>query len=275
MQTVQIFTHSPSQWVVARAPRGVWKAKPLDDGAVERFRAAVALHGLRFPVAHDSYLINLASPDAELWKRSAAAFRTEIERAARLGLFGVVMHPGSALGAAPERGLAQVVKGLDKVHRETPGAGCLTLLETTAGQGTNLGWRFEELAWIRERVEEPGRVGVCVDTCHIFAAGYPIHTRDGYRRTVDELERIVGLEHVKMFHLNDSAKGLGSRVDRHAGIGRGAIGAEPFGWLLRDRRFASLPMCLETPKGKENGEELDAVNLRVLREQASSTSRKR
>ncbi len=255
MDVVQLFTKNNNQW----------KAKPIAQSEIDEFRAAVKTTGVRLPVAHDSYLINLASPDKALWQKSLDAFTIELERAEALGLMGVVMHPGSHLDSTPEEGLARVVKALDEAHRQTRGFQTLTLLETTAGQGSNLGYRFEHLASIANDVAASERIGVCVDTCHIFAAGYPIKTKAEYKATMNEFDRVVGIERIRAFHLNDSVREFGSRVDRHAKIGAGKLGLEPFRHLLNDRRFASTPMYLETPKGVEDGEELDTVNLRTLR----------
>lgn len=256
MDCVQLFTKNNNQW----------NGKPLTDDDVRLFRAALEQTGVRLPVAHDSYLINLASPDDALWNKSIDAFTIELERAEALGLIGVVMHPGSFVSSTEEAGLARIVKALDLAHHRTAGFKTETLLETTAGQGTNLGHRFEHLAHILGDIAAPERVGVCVDTCHIFAAGYPIATPDEYAATMDEFDRVIGLNRIRAFHLNDSVKDLGSRVDRHAKIGAGKLGIEPFRHLLNDPRFANIPMYLETPKGEEDGEQLDAINLRTLRE---------
>ncbi|MGQ0636466.1 MAG: deoxyribonuclease IV [Planctomycetaceae bacterium] len=255
MDCVQLFTKNNNQW----------RAKPISPAEVDAFRAALAQTGVGLPCAHDSYLINLASPDEALWRKSLEAFVVELERAEALGLIGVVMHPGSFVTSSEKAGLARVVEALDEAHRATPGLRTRTLIETTAGQGTNLGHRFEHLATILQRVEAPERLGVCVDTCHIFAAGYPLATPDEYAATMAELDRVIGLARVCAFHLNDSVKERGSRVDRHAKIGAGRLGLEPFRHLLNDPRFAAIPMYLETPKGEEEGESLDAINLRTLR----------
>jgi deoxyribonuclease-4 len=255
MDTVQIFTKNNNQW----------RAKPLTDAEVDQFRAALEQSGLKLPCAHDSYLINLASPDDALWQKSIDAFVVELERAESLGLIGVVMHPGSFVTSTAEAGLARIVDALDVAHRRTAGLQTQTLLETTAGQGSNLGHRFEHLAAILDRVREPERIGVCVDTCHIFAAGYPITSAADYASTMSEFDRVIGIERIRAFHLNDSVKDLGSRVDRHAKIGAGKLGLEPFRHLLNDPRFTRVPMYMETPKGEEAGEQLDAINLRTLR----------
>lgn len=256
MDCVQLFTKNNNQW----------KAKPLSEEDVKLFQAALAETGIKCPCAHDSYLINLASPDDALWEKSLDAFAHEIERADALGLIGVVMHPGSHVTSTPEEGLGRIVQALDVAHDRTNGCETLTLLETTAGQGSNLGHRFDHLAHILNSAAQPERFGVCVDTCHIFAAGYRISTPSEYRATMKEFDEVVGLDKIRAFHLNDSVRELGSRVDRHAKIGAGKIGIEPFRFLLNDKRFADVPMYMETPKGEEDGEQLDAINLRTLRE---------
>jgi deoxyribonuclease-4 len=255
MDVVQLFTKNNNQW----------RAKPISPAEIDEFRAALKATGIRFPVAHDSYLINLASPDDALWQKSLEAFTIELERAEALGLIGVVMHPGSHVDSSADEGFKRIVKALDQVHQRTKGFRALTLLETTAGQGSNLGYRFEHLARIANHVAAPERIGVCLDTCHIFVAGYPITSKAEYAATMGEFDRVVGIERIRAFHLNDSVRELGSRVDRHAKIGAGKLGLAPFRHLLNDPRFAGTPMYLETPKGVEDGENLDAINLRTLR----------
>lgn len=255
MSTVQIFTKNNNQW----------RAKPLTDDDVRRFRSAVDAHGLQVPCSHDSYLINLASPKDDLWEKSLEAFVVELERAEMLGLAGVVMHPGSYVESTEQQGLKRIVKALDQVHKRTQGVGVQTWLEVTAGQGTNLGYRFEHLGEIIRRSKEPERFGVCIDTCHIFAAGYGLKTREEYEATMQKLDEQVGLDRVRAFHLNDSKREQGSRVDRHEHIGEGHLGLEPFRFVVNDPRFADRPMYLETKKEKRDGEEMDAVNLRTLR----------
>jgi deoxyribonuclease-4 len=255
MDVVQLFTKNSNQW----------KARPISEAEINEFRGAVKSTGVQFPVAHDSYLINLASPDEALWQKSLEAFTIELERAEALGLIGVVMHPGSCIDSSEDDGLARIIAALDKAHKSTSGFQTLTLLETTAGQGSNLGYKFEHLARIANDVAAPERVAACVDTCHIFAAGYPITGKAEYTATMDEFDRVVGIQRIRAFHLNDSLRELGSRVDRHAKIGAGKLGLEPFRHLLNDPRFAQVPMYMETPKGEEDGEQLDAINLRALR----------
>ncbi|MCA9096996.1 MAG: deoxyribonuclease IV [Planctomycetaceae bacterium] len=255
MDCVQLFTKNNNQW----------NGKPITPEDIKLFRDRLEATGIHHPIAHDSYLINLASPVDELWQKSIDAFTHELERAEMLGLIGVVMHPGSYVSSTPEEGLRRIVEGLDEAHRRTPQVKTLTLLETTAGQGTNLGHRFEHLREIIQEVENPDRVGVCVDTCHIFAAGYPLIAPEEYEATMLEFDTLIGIDRIKAFHLNDSLKPFGSRVDRHEHIGRGTLGLEPFRHLVNDSRFEKTPMYLETAKGIENGEELDAINLRTLK----------
>jgi deoxyribonuclease IV len=252
---VQLFTKNNNQW----------RAKDISVDDAARFKAALGEHGVAHPISHDSYLINLASPDPELWKKSIDAFIVELFRADQLGIPYVVTHPGAFTTSSEARGIKRVAKALNEVHKQTRGVGAMCLLETTAGQGTCLGAKFDHLAAIIDGTRDPDRLGVCVDTCHIFAAGYPLDTPKNYKATIKELDLVVGIDKVKAFHLNDSLKELGSHVDRHAHIGRGKMGLAPFRNLLNDRRFAKVPMYLETNKGEEDGEDLDVINLRTLR----------
>ena len=253
--TVQLFTKSNNQW----------RAAALTDAHVSAFRTALDSTGIGTPVAHNSYLINLASPDEALWRKSIDAMTVEVERAEALGIGDLVAHPGAHVGSGEAIGLARIARGLDEVHRRTPGVKVKIDLETTAGQGSCLGADFGHLGAILGDVAEPDRLGVCGDTCHIFAAGYPLDDGAGYDETMEALERAVGVGRLRVWHLNDSLKGLGSRVDRHAGIGRGAIGTGAFRRLVNDPRWSGVPMILETPKGEEDGDRLDAMNLRLLR----------
>lgn len=253
--TVQLFTKNNNQW----------HARELSDDEVARFRQVLQETRLRAPMAHDGYLINLASPQETLYRKSVEAFVVEVQRAERLGLHYLVMHPGAHLESGEEAGLARVAQALDEVHRRCRGYRLQVLLETTAGQGTTLGYRFEHLAGILERVADPDRLGVCLDTCHVFAAGYPLAPASEYRRTFRHFDQVVGLKKLKAFHVNDSLRPLGSRVDRHAHIGQGQIGLEAFRLLVNDPRFRNKPMVLETPKESPDGRDMDAVNLRTLR----------
>jgi deoxyribonuclease-4 len=253
--TVQLFTKSNNQW----------RAAALTDSNIADFRAALNETGISTPIAHNSYLINLASPVEDLWKKSIDAMAVELERAEALGILDVVAHPGAHTGSGEEAGLARVAAGLDEVHRRTRGFRTKIDLETTAGQGSCLGACFEHLGRIIDLVAEPERLGVCGDTCHLFAAGYAFATATEYDETMGALEAAVGAGRLRVWHLNDSVRERGSRVDRHAGIGRGKLGIAPFRHLVNDRRWSGVPLILETPKGIEDGEELDAINLRLLR----------
>ena len=254
-ECVQLFTKNNNQW----------RAKELTDEDARMFKAALKEYGVKHPLAHDSYLINLASPDPLLWKKSVDSFIAEVFRADRLGIPYLVTHPGAYTSASEAAGIATVVRALDEVHRQTRGVKTRVLLENTAGQGSCLGCRFEQLAAMIDGARDPERIGVCIDTCHLFAAGYAISTEKDYQATMREIDKVVGLKLVRAFHLNDSVKPFGSRVDRHAHIGRGMIGKEAFRLLLNDRRFRKVPMYIETPKGEEKGKDLDAINLRTLR----------
>jgi deoxyribonuclease-4 len=200
-----------------------------------------------------------------LWHKSIEAFRIELLRAEKLGVPYVVTHPGAFTSSSEAAGIQRVIEALDLVHRQTDGIRAQALLENTAGQGSCLGWKFEHLAAMISGVKRPELVGVCIDTCHTLAGGYPLQTAEEYAATIGELDRVIGLAKVKAFHVNDSKQGLGSRVDRHEHIGRGKLGLEAFRHLVNDPRFASTPMYLETAKEQEDGEEMDVVNLRTLR----------
>ncbi len=255
MDTVQIFTSSPSQW----------KRKPITSDEIALFSQAIKSAKLKFPTAHDSYLINLAAPDEELYRKSILTFIDEIDRAEALGLSYLVTHPGAHMGTGEEVGLERVAAALVEVFDARPDARVKVLIETTAGQGSSLGAKFEHLSYLLKTVNRPKRMGVCLDTCHIFAAGYPLGTDDEWNATFDSFDDIVGLKHLKLVHVNDSVKPLGSRVDRHAGIGLGKIGLPAFRRLICDSRFIKTPMILETPKEADDGTEMDPVNLSILR----------
>ncbi len=243
-----------------------WHAPPLADEQIARWQAARRSAGVAPVVAHATYLINLASPDRSLWKRSINACADELLRCERLGVMGLVFHPGSHLGQGESWGVERVAAALDIIHDHTPGLTARTILETTAGQGSCLGHRFEHLADIIGKVREPERLAVCVDTCHIFSAGYEITTDEGYAATLAALDRTVGLNRVMVFHMNDSLRPVGSRRDRHGAIGQHEIGRSAFRRVVTDPRFLGIPMILETPKGTDpRGRDLDRVNLAVLR----------
>jgi len=260
-EALQIFTKSAGQW----------RARPIPPDEAARFRARARDTGLPI-VAHNSYLINIAAADPALRSRSIDALGEEIDRADLLELGGLVMHPGSYTSGTEARGLACIAEGLARLLRERPQSRVRILLEHTAGQGTNLGHRFEHLASILERLDGSPRVAVCLDTCHLLTAGYDLCSDAGYRATFDEFDRRIGLDRLALFHLNDSKKPCGSRVDRHEHIGKGCLGLEPFRRLLTDRRFARLPMLLETPKRdtpqsrrRGDADPWDMRNLRTLR----------
>jgi deoxyribonuclease-4 len=254
-QALQLFTKNSNQWA----------AKAVTDEDIRLFRKAMRGSGIRVTMAHDSYLINLASLDSALYRRSLEAFVIEVQRAELLGLRYLVMHPGSPGDDVVNTALVRVAGALDEVHRRCPHNRVMVLLETTAGQGYGLGHRFEHLARILELVEEPDRLGVCLDTCHVFAAGYALAPASEYRATMRALDKTVGLSRLRVFHVNDSLKPLGSRVDRHAHIGRGCLGLEPFQLLVNDPRFRNRAMILETPKEDAVEGDMDSVNLAVLR----------
>ncbi|HEY6564059.1 MAG TPA: deoxyribonuclease IV, partial [Pirellulaceae bacterium] len=259
-QCVQLFTKNNNQW----------RAKPISREDATAFRESLSRLGVTHPLSHTSYLLNLASPDRDLRRRSVDALVVELERAAELGAFGVVLHPGAAMGAKESVALRRVSQGLNQAMTRVSGSATILLLETTAGQGSSLGWKFEHLADLLERVKTPERFGVCMDTCHVHAAGYDLSTRDACEATFARFDETVGIPRIRAFHLNDSKVAFGSRVDRHEHIGRGTLGTAVFRFLLQDQRFRHVPMYLETPKGTEKGRDLDRVNLACLRRLARS-----
>lgn len=259
---LQIFTKSAGQW----------RARALPSEEIALFRRRVEESGIHPVVAHNSYLINLAATTVGLREQSIAALGDEMDRAEALGLDGLVMHPGSYTTGTEADGLRLIADALAVLLRARPGARTMILLEHTAGQGTNLGHRFEHLASIIQRLDGSPRVGVCLDTCHLLTAGFDLCSETGYEDTFREFDRVVGLDRIKAFHLNDSKRPCGSRVDRHEHIGKGCLGLDPFRRLLNDRRFANLPMLLETPKletpasrRRSDVDPWDAQNLRTLR----------
>ncbi|MHC4607967.1 MAG: deoxyribonuclease IV [Planctomycetota bacterium] len=251
---IQVFTKNERQW----------KAKPLTDEDARLFREARKEHRIREVLAHDTYLINLASPKDDLWKKSLDAFVHEVERCEMLGIPYLVTHPGAPGDSGEEAGIRRMIKGLNETHKRTRGFAAKVLLETTAGQGTVLGWKFEQLKAMRDGLKEPERMGFCFDTCHTFAAGYDHRTKAKYNAVMEEFDRLLGVKSILAFHLNDSKRELGSRVDRHDHIGQGQIGLGTFRWLLNDRRFAKITKVLETPK-EGNMDRLNLKKLRALR----------
>ena len=251
--TIQIFSKNQQQW----------RGKPLTEQDIALFQAEQLRTGFEPLIVHDSYLINLASPKDELWEKSIGAFADELERCAALGIPYLVTHPGAHVGSGEEAGLRREADALNRLFDAGTGAPTMVLLETTAGQGTCLGHRFEHLATLIELVGQNDRIGICVDTCHLLAAGYDIRTPEACAATFEEFDRVLGIERIKAFHLNDSQKDLGSRVDRHTHIGDGCVGLDGFRAIVNDPRFAQIPMILETPKGDDLAEDIE--NLAKLR----------
>lgn len=251
--TIQIFSKNQQQW----------RGKPLSAAEIALFQAEQQRSGLGPLVVHDSYLINLASPKDDLWEKSIAAFADELERCQALGIPYLVTHPGAHTGAGEQAGLAREAQALNRLLDAGVGGDVQILLETTAGQGSCLGYRFEHLAQLIELTTHSERLGVCVDTCHLLAAGYDIRSAEACAATFAEFDRVVGIERIKVFHLNDSQKDLASRVDRHTHIGAGYVGLAGFRAIVNDPRFAGLPMILETPKGDDLAEDIE--NLARLR----------
>jgi deoxyribonuclease IV len=260
-EALQIFCKNANQWL----------AKPIEPAEIDRFRQRVDATGLTPVVSHASYLINLATAQPQLREQSIAAFIDELDRAESLGLRGVVIHPGTCTSGSEEDALRLIAQAIASAFTSRRRQKVMVLLEHTAGQGRTVGHRFEHLAAILTHLDGSPRVGVCLDTCHLLAAGYDIASPEGYARTFKDFERIVGFDRLKAFHMNDSKRPLGSRVDRHTHIGEGCVGLDAFGRIVNDRRFAGLPMLLETPKseGKATGpivaDPLDVKNLSTLR----------
>lgn len=243
-----------------------WHGPPITDQALDQWQRTRRNSPVQPIVAHAAYLINLASPDRQLWRRSLQAFLDELQRCQKLGIGDLVIHPGAHGGSGISAAIQRVAHALDAAHQQLGPPPVRILLETTAGQGSAIGHRLEHLADIVARTRRPARLGLCLDTAHLFAAGYSLADPDGYHCTIDAVARIVGLQRVHCLHLNDSKTPCGSRVDRHEHIGRGKIGLSGFALLLNDPRLAALPRILETPKGKDaRGRDYDALNLARLR----------
>ncbi len=238
-----------------------WFAPALAEEEIKQFRSEQKASGIYF-FAHNSYLVNLASQDAQMFATSIKAMTAELERAEALGLPFIVMHPGSHGGAGEEAGLQRIAKGLDEIVKGTAGFRCRMALEITAGQGNALGYRLEHLAWLLENVSDEKRFGTCLDTAHLYAAGYNVKTREGYDETMDQVDKLFGSRRVLGLHLNDSKVPLGKRVDRHEHLGLGEIGIDCFKWIVQDARWASTPKVLETPKSEDMHE--DVENLTKL-----------
>lgn len=256
---LQIFTKNANRW----------QAKPIVEADAAAFRKAWQDSGIGPVMAHDAYLINLASPKGGVWEKSKNALRDELDRCARLGITDLVMHPGAHLGTGEDAGLRRIRQAFEEILPESPPQVRL-LLENTAGQGSYLGGDFAHLAVLLEGFDER-RFGVCFDTCHAHTAGYDLSSASGYEQVMHEFDRLVGLDRIKAFHLNDCLKPCGSKVDRHAHIGQGTIGRSGFACLMRDPRFVEVPMVLETPKGDDG--EMDRINLALLRQLAGEPER--
>jgi deoxyribonuclease-4 len=240
-----------------------WKGKPLTGEDIESYKRARAKSTIDPVVAHGAYLINLAATSQATLERSRFGLEDELRRCEALGIQALVVHPGSHMGAGEDDGIRRIAESINIVQNRTPGFRTRIALETTAGQGTALGYRLDQLAAIIDQVEEPERVAVCLDTCHLFAAGYPIHTEEGWGQTMREIERVLGWDRVLAVHVNDSRRELGSRRDRHEHIGKGQIGLDGFRFLMNDPHLARLPKILETEKSDDMHE--DVENMRVLR----------
>ena len=251
--TIQMFNKSNNQW----------RAKILTDEEIEQFFQAIEETGVTATCSHSSYLINIGSPDPALNKKSFESLKVEMERCKALKIPNLVMHPGSHVGSGEETGLNTIADRINDLFAALSNNTVTLCLEATAGQGTNLGYTFEQLAYIIDRVEDKDHMGVCLDSCHIFAAGYPLIDRKEYETTIKSFDDVVGLDRLKVFHLNDSKKEFGSKRDRHEHIGEGFIGLEGFYNIVNDPKLASVPMIIETPKGDELLE--DIQNLKVLR----------
>ena len=249
---VQIFIKNPNRWI----------SKGHTDDAIDGFKEAWKTSSIQTVVVHDIHLTNLASPKPDVLKKSRVQFREQIQLADRLGIPYIVTHLGAHLGTGEAEGLEMLSHSFNQLFEDTNDTSVSVLLETTAGQGTNLGYRFEHLRQIIDTSKYPDRLGVCLDTCHVFAAGYELRSEEAYHQTFDQFDRIIGLDRLLTFHLNDAKSEYNSRIDRHEHIGEGNLGITPFQLLVNDSRFSHTPMIIETPKM----EEMHAVNLAVLRE---------
>lgn len=254
-QAIQIFTKNPNRW----------EANALNNEQIAKFKEENAKNPKLFPLlSHDGYLINLASSNKDLLEKSLEAFWVEIFRAEQLGIQFLVTHMGSHTGSGEKNALERLVESLNLICEKMKNLKIFKLkilLETTAGQGTNIGYKFEHLSYVMKNLSDSEKFGICLDTCHVFAAGYDIRTESEYHKTIGQFDQIVGIEKLKAFHLNDAKREIGSRVDRHEHIGKGAIGLEAFRLIINDPRFSDLPMIIETPQS----ETMSGENLRVLR----------
>jgi len=251
--TMQMFVKNNNQW----------RGKELTDEDISTYKKLLQESSIGPVVVHDTYLINLCTTDKEILRKSRAALKDELDRCEKLGVEYLNFHPGSHIGAGEKEGIKRIAESLNTIHDQTLGYGVRSVLETTAGQGTAIGYRFEQLREIIDLVDDAERMAVCVDTCHVFAAGYDIATERGYEKTFEDFDAVIGLGRLAAFHVNDSKREFGSRVDRHEHIGKGAIGKTGFRLLMNDDRFRTVPKILETPKGPEMKE--DVMNMKVLR----------
>ncbi|MDF1591943.1 MAG: deoxyribonuclease IV [Desulfobacterales bacterium] len=251
---LQLFTKNAS----------TWKERTLSGDEIKQFEAARATTGIHCIASHASYLINLAGPDKKKQEMSVGALSGELIRSSQLRIPYVVLHPGSHMGAGEQAGIARVADGVNRIFSDTSGIAARLLFETTAGQGASVGHRFEQLAQLLHKVENKKGIGICLDTSHIFAAGYDLRTQRMYRQTMAVFDAVVGRRHLYVIHLNDSKKGLGSKIDRHEHIGRGEIGMPAFGFVMNDAALADVPKIIETPKAAQ-GKDWDAANLKCLR----------
>ncbi len=249
LNAIQIFSKNQRQWI----------AKSIDMDDAKSFRENLNKYGIIESVVHASYLVNIATENSEIFKKSIDSLIHEAERCSILGIKYLVFHPGAHLGKGEEYGLKRIVEGIDKIIGKLPDNVYLTV-ETTAGQGTNLGYKFEHISKILSNVSDSSRLRVCIDTCHIFAAGYELRSKEGYEKTMELFDNLVGFKYLSVIHLNDSEKQFGSRIDRHAQIGKGYIGEKGFKNILKDGRFKNIPLILETP----GGEDLYPEDLKVI-----------
>ena len=285
LDCVQVFTKNQRQW----------KTKPLSQTQIDLWSAYLKELGwlnTNRVVSHNSYLVNMASPDRVLRKKSICLQQDELERCEVLGIPLCVAHPGARLGVPRERsetnnlgelptkdelnGLSRIVKSINEIHNNLPGYKSKICLETTVGSGTNLGYDFQHLGWIRENIQEPGRLNFCFDTCHVTASGYDMTTKNRATAVLEEFNYFAGLENIAVFHFNDSVGEIGSRTDRHAHIGQGNCGLSCFRTILEESIFDAVPKILETPKEEaENGKSMDKVNIAKLRKMASAAKKSR
>jgi deoxyribonuclease-4 len=251
--TIQVFVKSNAQW----------RGKPLKQDEVEKFKTLKIKSGISPVMAHDTYLINLCAKDRNILNKSRHTLKDELERCERLGIDYLNFHPGSHMGQGESDGIKLIAESLNNIHDTTRGYKVKSVIETTAGQGTAIGYKFEQIRSIIELIEDKSRMAVCIDTCHIFAAGYDISTEEGWEKTVDAFNKILGIDRLVAFHVNDSKRECGMHVDRHEHIGKGKIGLDGFRFLMNDVRFIGIPKILETPKGVDMKE--DVENMRILR----------